>query len=472
MTQRKARGGAPRLFGRFTWLAAPIALLSAWTLWRPSLDHPGSPVHLRGFIRLINAVGRVYASHFGRPLFGIDLAELEAEFAALKADERLYGDADAAAELTGLRAYLRGLNAADASVTPVGRVVLKRRTSGRLRHRRQIVDYARAHPEVLQTPIRRPLIIVGLPRTGSTLLQRLLASDPAARAAHTWELAVDPNPQPPGREEVLAQQDPRIRANQTRRLNLMNLISPDFYAEVNKYHEVKATNVDEESYLMRDCTWDSMSSVFLGQDSAYADWLLEPEGKRYVYRYIKVWLQVMSATYAPESHWVLKTPAHAFFLDVLLQEFPDATLVFTHRDPRAVVASACKLPVVAGALGIDFHRFDKAAHGRRVLAYLQTAAYRTRAFYLGGSPAAQRAVHVVYEDLVADPIGTITQLYAHAGYEMTERFQQNMADYLNQNPQHKHGKPAYSLAEFGLSEAQVQQAFADYTSTFRRREAQ
>lgn len=446
----------------------PVILLSLWAAWRPGKDHPDSPARVRGIFRFVNAAGRAYDATSDHALLALDPEDFAQDLAELKlAEHDLYGSPNTLSEFNGLSALFRGFESPGSLVSTMGRILIKRKLRSRLRRRWQILDYVKRHPEVLEVQIPRPLVIAGLPRTGSTFLQRLLAVDPRARAPHIWEMAADPNPRPPTEDEVVNMTDPRIQQVE-KSLQKVRVIAPDYTEVVDVYHEVKATTVDEEVNLMRDCIWNNIGITYIGEDDSYQEWVVdENEDKTYMYRYIKVWVQIMSSTYQPKSHWILKTPSHSFFLPTLEKEFPDANLVFIHRDPTSVIASACKLNLVAGSSRIDFHKFDAARHGERVLRSLKQATDLIRSFHQNGSPLAQRAFHIRYEDLLADPIGTVEKLYAHCGYEMTDEFRDNMARHLAQNRQHKHGKPQYSLEQFGLDKAKVQEAFAEYNKTFR-----
>ncbi len=445
-----------------------IGIVAAWLAWQPQNDHPDNPVQIRGLFRFVNWAGGVYEGVLGRPLFQLDPQKFEQQLATLKkAEETNYGSANTPSEYNGLRGLLGGLASKGSILSPLGCRLTMREVGNRLGHRQKVLDYALQHPEVLETPIRRPLIISGFPRSGSSFLQRLLATDPRARSPHLWEMRIDPSPQPPTRGKIDNESDPRIQELE-KAYESINLISPNYFDILNRYHETKATNIDEEVQLLRDCMWNNIGGTYVGEDESYSRWIEDDsEDKTYMYSYLKVWLQIMSSAYQPESHWLLKTPSHAYFLPALVQEFPDANVVFTHRDPRSFVASACKLNLVAMGFRINFSQYDAIRHGQRVLYFLKVAADRIREFKHSDNPVAKRALHILYEELVADPMATAERIYDHFGYEMTDEFRANMKAYLSRNRQHKHGKPSYSLEEFGLDEAKVQEAFAAYNETFR-----
>lgn len=445
-------------------------LIGSWIAWHPGRDHPDNPVKIRGFFRFINWAGKIYEGVRSRSLFRLDPAEFDQQLTALKTGEQeVYGSLNTPSEFHGLRALFQGLEAPGSLLSPLGKFFTRREVRNRLRHRQRVLDYVRQHPEILKEPVCRPLIIAGFPRSGSTFLQRLMATDPRARSPHLWEMRIDPSPRPPTEAEVANLSDPRIQQLQ-KAYKSISLISPDYFEVLNKYHETNATNIDEEVQLLRDCMWNNIGGTYVGEDDSYQRWIAnEAEDKTYMYRYLRVWLQIMSSTYPPESHWVLKTPSHAYFLPTLAQEFPDANLVFTHRDPRSFVASACKLNLVAMAFRVDFNKLDPQRHGRRVLEFLKVAADLMRRFHHGNSEMSKRALHIQYEELVADPVGVVERIYAHFGYKMTEDFRANMKAHLSHNRQHKHGKPDYSLEHYGLNETKVNEAFAGYNQTFRQR---
>lgn len=445
------------------------AVFAAWVAWRPAKDHPANPIRIRGIFRLINAAGRACEAFFHRPLVRLDPSPFEEELAAIKrAEHDLYGSPNTQSELAGLRALFNGFDSSGSLLSTVGRMIVLWRFRKKLQHRQQIIKYVENHPEVRSVSIRQPLIIAGLPRTGTSFLERLMATDPRTRAPIVWLMVSDPNPRPPTKEEIENFSDPRLQGVEKGYWKT-SIISPDLRDMVIQYHEAEPRDVDEESRLMEDCMWNNTGATYVGEDDSYKQWILDEEqDKSYMYRYVKVWLQIQSSVYPPESHWILKTPAHTFFLPALVKEFPDANLVFTHRNPRSLVASASQLNTVAPMITMDYRKYDPKWHGERILNALKMAADSIVAFHKSGSEAAKRAIHVRYEDLVADPIGTVERIYDHFGYEVTDEFRSNMRHYLETNRQHKHGKPRYSLEQFGLSEEMIDEAFADYNRTFRQ----
>lgn len=447
-----------------------LSALAVWLAWRPAKEHPDSPIRIRGIFRFVNFLGKAFYRVFGRPLLPLNPHLFEAKLQAIKqAEQELYGSPNTPSEFNGLSGLFAGFESPGALLSTLGRVRMLRTIRRGLNHRQQILTYVKNHPEVVQVPVERPLIITGLPRSGTTFLQRLMSTDPHTRSLPVWVMMSDPNPVPPTKEQIENLSDPRLEKVQ-KTYGIGGVISPDKEIIRRMSHAVQPTDIDEESNLMGDCLWHNTGATVAGEDDSYKRWILDDsQDKTYMYRYVKVWLQIQSSVYAPDSHWLLKTPAHAFFLSTLEKEFPDANLVFIHRNPCSVIPSACRLNQLTAVLTMDSAKFNPQWHGETILAALGAAAQRIVDFAHSRSDLAQRAFHVRYEELTADPMGTVEQIYTHFGYQMTPEFRENMRQHLEENRQHKFGKPDYSLEGFGLTEAKVNETFAAYNQAFRQR---
>ena len=159
---------------------------------------------------------------------------------------------------------------------------------------------------------------------------------------------------------------------------------------------------------------------------------------------------------------MFKAPRHLPGLAGLLAVFPEARIVQTHRDPAAVLPSLCSLcEILRGAASdaVDKPAIGAHWHARLKAIFEQATAVRATA-------AEGQILDIQYADLVVDPIATVQHIYAHHGYEFTEPFESAMRQWLAANRQHKHGAHRYTLAEYGLSEAQVHEEFSEYTKEF------
>jgi hypothetical protein len=334
-----------------------------------------------------------------------------------------------------LGVLLRGLET-EARLTPLGRIVAQRDLIGLLATRLRLQEDRRRHPQIGEERVERPLFIVGLPRTGSTLLHHLIAQDPGSRTAQAWEVMF---PSPPPEAGTYAT-DPRIgRAN--RQLAWFDALAPDFKA----IHPLGAQ-------LALECI-AIMSPSFLSPRfhttycvPTYQSWL-EEQDLGPAYRFHRRVLQQLQWR-APAPRWVLKAPSHLFGLEPLLATYPDARIVQTHRDPLTVLASVASLTaVLQGALA---DTVDLAEIGREVSRRWTDGLDRALRLRQSGRVAGERFFDVHYGDLVRDPLATVHRLYAHFDIPLTAAALARMRAFLVANPKDKHGPHRYTRAAFGF----------------------
>jgi hypothetical protein len=306
-------------------------------------------------------------------------------------------------------------------------------------------DFAR-HPEILEVPIRKPLIISGFPRSGSTLLHRLMSEAPFGRSLLFWE-QMEPSP-PPGAQ--WRRPDPRI-ARAYRTLRHLEALAPSTPAA----HRYEAEGPEECHGLFVHGLRSSMIP-FIFDVPAYFEWLGTQEWIA-PYQYMRRQLQLL-AWRRPEAHWVLKSPAHLFVLEVLPAVYPDACIVQMHRDPRAVVPSLCSL--ASGFRGITSERIDWRRLGAEIAETMAIGIERAMAARAAADPA--RFLDVTYPQLVADPIGTVRGICDYFGYPCTAELEARARRRLAGDPRHKHGVHRYGLEQFGLGPVAVDERFAAY----------
>jgi hypothetical protein len=315
-----------------------------------------------------------------------------------------------------------------------------------LANRLRIEDDLKRHPEILDVPVARPLIITGLPRSGTTLLHRLMSEDPSGRTMLFWE-ALEPSPSP---ASATYKTDPRI-ARARASMELLYHLSPRLATA----HEFDAESPEEDNNLFaHEFAAGILGFMFDVPD--YTRWLnaqdLVPG-----YRSMKRQLQLLSWKYRGD-HWILKAPAHLFGLDALLEVFPDASIVVTHRDPVQVLPSLCSL--AAGFRGMLTDRLDLRRLGSEFVEAM--ALGPRRAIAARAATSAARYFDVPYERLIADPLGTARDVCDYFGYEFGPEYAARAGRYLAENPQHKHGVHRYRLEDFGLDPSTVNHHFADY----------
>lgn len=330
----------------------------------------------------------------------------------------------------------------EAALHPVGRWITRERLVGVLGNRLRARELRRRHPEIGAVPVAPPLVIVGLQRTGTTLLHRLLGADAGTRALRSWE-ALNPAP------FLRHRRDPRRRLAKTGERTLAYL-APDFFA----VHPVEADGLEEDSILLDFSLLSPVAEATL-RVSSYADWLASVDLTP-AYRTAEAMLQLLQWQ-RPAARWVLKSPAHLPYLDLLLRVFPDARLVHTHRDPAETVASYCSM--IAHGRGVFSDDIDPVALGRELLA--KQSDMLLTGMRLRRDPTVGRAIiDVDYADLVADPIATVARIYEHAGWDLADPAP--LRAVLATQQQHRFGRHRYDLDAFGLTRDQVRRAFAPY----------
>lgn len=389
---------------------------------------------------------------------------------AVAAKQRAFGVEellDAARRSTGLsefgseffRAPLEVLSESlqrEARLHAFGHAVMKGRLIAMLENRLRIEQIVRDHPGIESTPIVRPIVIAGLQRTGTTLLHRLLATDPHARALLSWE-ALCPAPLPgEGRAGSW-----RRRLGGKLAEGGLARIAPEFFA----VHPVQA-NAPEEDILLLDHSFTSQTSEAIMHVPTYAAWLeqqclLEP------YRYLAKILRLLTWQ-RPGEFWVLKTPHHLEYLRELLAVFPDALIVQTHRDPQATLGSFCSM--VAHGRGVFSDRVEPREIGSHWLRKVRRMLDRSQSVRAASSHAS--FVDISYYDLVADPIAQVQHIYARAGRALTAEAEAAMRTLLESAVQHRYGRHSYSVRDFGLSPARVEETFGDYRARYAIRHEQ
>ena len=325
----------------------------------------------------------------------------------------------------------------------------RRRLGQLLATRLRVVDALRRHPEIRTRALRSPMILTGFPRTGTSALFNLLAADPAARPLLLWE-GVFPDPLeglPSG------QTDPRLEA-----LRAHYEKGREKNPEFSKIHEVRADGPEECVLLLAHAFCD----VQMGIEpllEPYASWF-QAQDLRAAYALYHDLLRMLDWQ-RPGERWLLKSPAHLWALDVLVERFPDVCLVVTHRDPVEILGSYCSM--MAALLTGQTH-FDPKALGPVVLEYLARSMERGLAARERSDPA--RFVDVDYGAFLADPLAEARRIYAAFGLALGAEAGAAMRAHLERHPQHRHGTHDYQLESFGLEAGRVRERLAAYTARF------
>ncbi len=370
----------------------------------------------------------------------------------------------AAEQLSGLSAYedpeylermgvLLAAMESDSDLSPFGRHnnfnILVRYAA----QRSQLEELYRKHPEIDQIDIKQPIIIAGLPRSGTTHLLNLISVDTRLRSLPYWE-SIEPFPTNamPGR---LDPDDPRI--SQCReQLAAQDTIMPLF----KNMHDMSPEHIHEEIELM-----GLDFSMMLFENYAilpgWRDYFTSHDQTPH-YRFLKRCLKALQWLRGPER-WILKSPQHLEQLPQLLSVFPDASFVLTHRDPVSVTASLLTMLSYSARLSRNPVRPGAIAE------YWVDRVERMLKACVDGVDCLpeERTSQILFHEFMADDVATVGRIYERAGHPMTPQIETSMRAYMQHNPRGKYGQIEYDLKhDFGLESAQLYKRYRFYTERF------
>lgn len=347
-----------------------------------------------------------------------------------------------------LRVWLQAADE-DAELGPLGRRTVFENCVRTLVSRLRLEDLVRRHPEILDVVLPRPIIIAGLPRSGTTHLVNLISADDRLRSLPYWE-SVEPIPdarEHPGPDGV----DPRLvrarEGHQRTRVMLPLLRAMHDMAPEHVHEEIEVQELDFSTYNLE----------WYAHVPRWRDYYLSHDQTPH-YGYLKKVLQALTWLRGP-ARWVLKSPQHLEQLGPLAATFPDATIAITHRDPVAVIQSA--ITMLAYGARIRRTRIDLAEladYWVDRIERLLRACVRDRALL-----PADRSVDVRFHEFMADDLAMVERIYAMADLPMTDAARARLARFLDDNPRGKHGRVVYDLrADFDLDPAALRARFAFY----------
>lgn len=340
----------------------------------------------------------------------------------------------------------------EAQLSSLGRIIARQDTLTSLCNRLQVTEHHRAHPEIAAGSIERPIFIIGMGRSGTTIMHELLSLDDNLRLPLTWEVD-QPFPPP---ETATYTTDPRIAASQ-KNLDRTDFILPGFKS----IHRMGATLPQE---CVRFTTGEFLSMIYgtTYNVPSYNNWFMNEADMAPAYDYHRKFLQVLQ-WHHPAKQWVLKSPGHLWSLDALLDEYPDARFVQTHRDPLKILASLSSL--------ITSLRKMCSNHINPQQIALEWAEWNARAlnasvaFRQQGRVAPENIIDISFYEFMANPLDQIKTIYRHLDLELTQQTETRMREYLQENTAEQHGEHTYTFADSGLdiaAERERVKAYQDY----------
>ncbi len=333
---------------------------------------------------------------------------------------------------------------------------------GRRRNRRRVIQLLatrlrveaafRSYPEIRERKIVRPMVLTGLPRSGTSALFNLLAIDAAARPLRLWETQF-PEPREDWSEATRGAPDPRRDAIEAHYAKGREK-NPDF----TKIHYTSA-DTPEECVLLHAYALNGVQMGIEVMMEPYGSWY-RAQDLRPMYAYQRDLLKMLDWQ-RPGQRWLLKAPAHMWGIDALIETFPDVAIVWSHRNPLACVASICSM---THALGATRENVDKRELGTAVLDFYATSLERGLAARDAADPA--RFVDVTHDAFVDDSLAIVERIYAHFDLPLDADSRRAMREHVDANPKGKHGSHDYGVEEYGLSPADMLERFGPYVERF------
>ena len=406
----------------------------------------------------------VHLDDLAEPVFGDHIAEIMASVAPLAADLVFKPTAlmDAACDATGLEDFgdlrfteplgvLCQAMSHDVDLSPMGRVSQHTLFVQLLKNRLLVQHELTRHPEIHDIAVDRPIIVAGLPRTGTTHLHNLLSADPALRSLPYWE-ALEPVLPASERDD---KPDPRIERTEGA-LWFINEAMPHF----KRMHEMTTHHTHEEIQLLA-LDFSTMLFEATMPLPRYRDWF-DATDQTETYRYLRTVLQVLTHLRGG-TRWVLKSPQHLAQFGPLMAAFPDATVIVTHREPVAVTTSMATMVAYSNRLNVA-HPDPVAigAYWADRVEHLLRVCVRDR-----GLLPADQSMDVRFDEFMADDLAVVERVYALADQPFTADARDAVDTYLDDHPRGRHGTVTYDPAQVGLDPTERAVALNFYSERFR-----
>lgn len=341
-------------------------------------------------------------------------------------------------------------NARNIEITPLGRYAIYFLAQRTAMNRLYMENYIKNHPEVEDIPLESPIFIVGFPRTGTTLLQNVLSTGAGYRALHLWELAT---PYP------LHEDPEKDRQMRVRKVDLPLRLIKMGVPEMTAAHDI-GTHTKEECWILLANTLALTNTDIATGLHEWNDWLMAMD-RTWVYQEYKRMLQ-LQAHITPTGRFVLKCPSHLWNLEPILSAFPDACIVWAHRNPINSIASFSSLMGLGRR--VFFGRIDAAKVGEMMEARFHSGAQEV--MKLRDRMGDDRFYDINFETLIKDIPGGVRNIRNHFGLPHDEEGDAAVRFFLDRPRKDKPGKHSYSAEQFGLDETEVIERFGEYIERF------
>ncbi|MCF6171506.1 MAG: sulfotransferase [Bacteroidales bacterium] len=354
----------------------------------------------------------------------------------------------------GLHKMIAGINK-DARLNPFGKLAVKSLLERTLYGRFKVEQVLAENPEIEKAEIKQPVFIIGMPRTGTSILHAMMHEDPAHRSPLAWECLL---PYPVPRPENFADND-QLKTIRREFEQLFKLV-PDFL----KKHYM-AADAPQECLAINNLDFNSFQISAQLYAPTYMKWFAETSDSLATMHFHKRFLQYLQSGGVKAERWLLKSPVHLMRLDEIFEVYPDAQVIMTHREPVKVVASIGSLLTSVRSLYSNFE--DPIRTGREQMKTWHH--YFDR--FLESRKRLQKEDQIIdlhFEDFAGDHIGTAKKIYDKFGWKLSDEAIVRFKTFLTNNPRDKNGLHMYHLEDFGLTEDEVNEKFKAYIEFMNR----
>ena len=394
-------------------------------------------------LKIINKTGTLLTK------IGLDPFRLDSQKLLQKARSKTGATAIQLPQLEkGLDLLVKSINH-ESKPNSFGKLAAKSLFERTLIGRLKVEQHLQAHPEIEQTEIRKPIFIIGMPRTGTTILHALLNKDPQNRSPLAWECLI-PSPVP-----QLENYTDNAQLNSIKKefSQLFKLV-PD----LKKKHYIEA-EAPQECLGVTALDFTSFQPIAQFHVPSYLKWFSNDADQLATMRWHKRFLQYLGSGGVTGKRWLLKTPVHLTRLKELFEVYPDACVIMTHRDPKKIIPSAASLVSTVRSLYSDHEDpFVTGSEQHEVWSqYLDSFVENRKKLQ-----KEDQIIDLKFEDFVSDQMAIVKRIYDKFDIALTPEATSNMQQFLDENPKDKHGAHKYTLDDFGLNEDQIKNSFKSY----------
>ena len=396
-------------------------------------------------LNIMNGAGKFF-NRLGFPIYNLDARSIVKK---AKKDANYAGEVSNEL-IVGLEQLVHSINK-ESRINAFGSIALKGLLKRTLTSRLKVEQSLHDNPDILQSKITAPVFIIGMPRTGTTILHSLLHEDVNHRSPLAWECLL-PSPVP---EPSTFSDNPQLNTIKKEFGQLFKLV-PDFQ----KKHHMTAES-PQECIGITALDFNSFQTCAQVYIPSYLKWFAEESDQLQTMRFHRRFLQYLESGGVRSERWLLKTPVHMMRLSALFEVYPDAKIIMTHRDPAKVVPSAASLISSVRSLYSDYE--DPARSGMEQLDFWKMSFDR----FMADRAQLKKENQILdlhFNDFVQDQMACVDKIYSYFDWSLDDASRSKMKDFLASNPKGKHGSHEYCLEDFNLTQSQVSEEFKEYYS--------